>query len=63
MLCGAQMEERTRVYLERIIEDVLINIGKFIILANFNVLDYDTDDKVIIILGRLFFAMKEGIIG
>ena len=39
-----------------IIEDVLIQVGKFIFLVDFVVLDMEEDEKVPLILGRLFLA-------
>lgn len=35
---------------------MLIKVSKFIIPADFIVMDYDIDDRVPIILGRLFLA-------
>lgn len=38
------------------VEDVLVNIDKFIFPAVFIVLDYEEDRDVLIILGRSFLA-------
>ncbi|XP_016488555.1 uncharacterized protein LOC107808535 [Nicotiana tabacum] len=51
-----QLADRSLVIPERIIEDVLVQVGKFILLADFIVLDYEADEKVHIIMGRPFLA-------
>lgn len=51
-----QIEDKTRVLPKIIIEDVLINFGKFIIPANIIVLNYDADKKLPIILGHPFLS-------
>lgn len=38
--------------------NVHIKVCNFIIQANFNVLDYDVDDRVPIILGHSFLEMR-----
>lgn len=53
-----QMVDRTQVRPNGIIEDMIINIGRFIIPIDFVVLEYDIDARVVIILGRLFSATK-----
>ncbi|XP_009612546.1 uncharacterized protein [Nicotiana tomentosiformis] len=51
-----QLADRSLVMPEGIIEDVLVRMGKFILPADFIVLDYEADEKVPIILGRSFLA-------
>ncbi|XP_016485221.1 uncharacterized protein LOC107805662 [Nicotiana tabacum] len=46
-----QLVDRSYVYLEGVIEDVLLQIGKFIFPADFIILDYVADELVPIILG------------
>nr|XP_009617123.1 uncharacterized protein LOC104109506 [Nicotiana tomentosiformis] len=46
-----QLADRSLVMPERIIEDVLVRVGKFILPADFIVLDYEADEKVPIIFG------------
>ncbi|XP_009762689.1 uncharacterized protein [Nicotiana sylvestris] len=51
-----QLADRSLVMLEGIIEDVLVRVGKFILPANFIVLNYEADEEVPIILGGAFLA-------
>ncbi|XP_070023128.1 uncharacterized protein [Nicotiana sylvestris] len=51
-----QLADRSLVMPEGIIEDVLVRVGKFILPADFIVLDYEADEEVPIILGRPFLA-------
>ncbi|XP_070036701.1 uncharacterized protein [Nicotiana tomentosiformis] len=46
-----QLADRSIDYLEGVIEDVLLQIGKFIFPADFIILDYEADEQVPIILG------------
>ncbi|XP_075076522.1 uncharacterized protein LOC107774273 [Nicotiana tabacum] len=57
-----QLADRSLVMLEEIIEDVLVRVGKFILPADFIVLDYEADEEVPIILGRPFLATGGAII-
>lgn len=41
-----QIEDKTRAVPNRIIENVLIKVGKFIISSGFIVLEYNADEKV-----------------
>nr|XP_009624320.1 uncharacterized protein LOC104115401 [Nicotiana tomentosiformis] len=52
-----QLADRSLVRQEGIIEDVLVRVGKFILPADFIVLDYEADEEVSIILGRPFLAI------
>nr|XP_016487552.1 PREDICTED: uncharacterized protein LOC107807642 [Nicotiana tabacum] len=62
--CSArvQLANRSLVMLEGIIEGVLVRVEKFILPADFIVLDYEADDEVPIILGRPFLATGGAII-
>ncbi|XP_024022975.1 uncharacterized protein LOC112092050 [Morus notabilis] len=51
-----QFADRSFVYPEGKIEDVLVRVDKFIFLVDFIVLDYEPDKEVPIILGRPFLA-------
>ncbi|XP_070020205.1 uncharacterized protein [Nicotiana sylvestris] len=53
---------RSLVMLEGIIEDVLVQVGKFILPVDFIILDYEADEEVPIILGRPFLATGGAII-
>ncbi|XP_070005356.1 uncharacterized protein [Nicotiana sylvestris] len=57
-----QLADRSLVMLEEIIEDVLVRVGKFILPADFIVIDYEADEEVPIILGRPFLATGGAII-
>uniref|UniRef100_A0A1S3YY73 Uncharacterized protein n=1 Tax=Nicotiana tabacum TaxID=4097 RepID=A0A1S3YY73_TOBAC len=46
-----QLADRSIAQLEGVIEDVLMQIGKFIFPADFIILDYEVDELVPIILG------------
>nr|XP_016461920.1 PREDICTED: uncharacterized protein LOC107785194 [Nicotiana tabacum] len=46
-----QLTDRSIAYPKGVIEDVLLQIGKFIFPANFIILDYEADEQVSIILG------------
>ncbi|XP_019231306.1 PREDICTED: uncharacterized protein LOC109212145 [Nicotiana attenuata] len=50
------LADRSLVMPEGIIEDVLVRMGKFVLPADFIVLDYEADEEVPIILGRPFLA-------
>ena len=54
-----QLTDRSHIYLEGKIEDVLVKIDKVIFLVDFIVLDFETDEEVPIILGRPFFSYRE----
>nr|XP_016436677.1 PREDICTED: uncharacterized protein LOC107762798 [Nicotiana tabacum] len=57
-----QLADRSYVYPEGVIEDVLLQIGKFIFLADFIILDYVADELVPIILGWPLLATGDAII-
>ncbi|XP_075098867.1 uncharacterized protein LOC142175774 [Nicotiana tabacum] len=57
-----QLADRSYVYPEGVIEDVLLQIGKFIFPADFIILDYEADELVPIILGRPLLATGDAII-
>nr|XP_009786021.1 PREDICTED: uncharacterized protein LOC104234189 [Nicotiana sylvestris] len=56
------LADRSIAHPERVIEDVLLQIGKFIFPADFIILDYEADELVPIILGRPFLATGDAII-
>ena len=45
-----------------IVEDVLIKVNKFIFPMDFVVLDMEEDEKVPLILGRIFLATSQDLI-
>ncbi|XP_075112217.1 uncharacterized protein LOC142182138 [Nicotiana tabacum] len=57
-----QLADRSLVMPEEIIEDVLVQVEKFILPADFIVLNYEADEEVPIILGRPFLATGGAII-
>ncbi|XP_070046277.1 uncharacterized protein [Nicotiana tomentosiformis] len=57
-----QMEDRTMKRPLGIIDDVLVRVDKFILLAYFVILDCEVDYEVPIILGRSFLAMVRAIV-
>ncbi|XP_075086214.1 uncharacterized protein LOC142168936 [Nicotiana tabacum] len=57
-----QLADRSVVMPEGIIEDVLVRVGKFILPADFVVLDYEADEEVPIILGGPFLGTAGAII-
>lgn len=50
------------VYPEGVIDDVLLQIGQFILHANFIILDYEADEQIPIILGRPLLAIVDAVI-
>ncbi|XP_070039990.1 uncharacterized protein [Nicotiana tomentosiformis] len=56
-----QMADRIMKRTLGVIEDVLVRVDKFILSANFVILDYEVDYKVPIILGRPFLAMRKAL--
>ncbi|XP_019244578.1 PREDICTED: uncharacterized protein LOC109224454 [Nicotiana attenuata] len=57
-----QLADRSYVYPGGVIEDVLLQIGKFIFPADFIILDYVADELAPIILGRPLLATGDAII-
>ncbi|XP_062080977.1 uncharacterized protein LOC133785777 [Humulus lupulus] len=51
-----QLADQSMTHPEGKIEDVLVEVNKFILPANFNILDYEANRDVPIILGRPFLA-------
>ena len=51
-----QLANRSITYLRGIVEDVLDKVDKLIFPADFIILDFEEDKKILIILGRPFFA-------
>ncbi|XP_052291748.1 uncharacterized protein LOC127900621 [Citrus sinensis] len=57
-----QLADRSHVYPEGKIEDVLVNVDKFIFPVDFIVLEFEADKEVPIILGRPFLATEKTLI-
>ena len=57
-----QLTDRSHAYPEGKIEDVLVNVDKFIFPVDFIVLDFKTDKEVPIILDRHFLATGKTLI-
>ena len=58
-IISLQLADRSYQHPQGIIENVLVKVGKFIFPAYFVILDMAEDDKVPIILGRPFLAMRK----
>lgn len=50
------MADRSITYPHRVIEDLLVKVGKFVFLVDFEVLDMHEDEELPIILGRHFLS-------
>ncbi|XP_070019350.1 uncharacterized protein [Nicotiana sylvestris] len=57
-----QLADRKIAHPEGVIEDVLLQIGKFIFPVDFIILDYEADELVLIILGRPLLSTADAII-
>ena len=57
-----QLANRSHAYLEGKIEDVLVNVDKFIFPVDFLVLDFEADKKVSVILERPFLTTGKTLI-
>nr|XP_016437000.1 PREDICTED: uncharacterized protein LOC107763087 [Nicotiana tabacum] len=57
-----QLADRSIAYPEGVMEDVLLQIRKFIFPVDFIILDYEADEQVPIILGRPLLATGDAII-
>ncbi|XP_016446863.2 uncharacterized protein LOC107771915 [Nicotiana tabacum] len=57
-----QLVYRSLDHPEGVIEDMLVQVGSFIFLADFIILDYEPDQEVPFILGRSFLATGRAII-
>ena len=57
-----QMANKTLAQLERILEDVLIKVGKFIFPMDFVVIDIEEDKQVPLLLGMPFLATEANLI-
>ena len=51
-----QLADRSYQHPRGILENVLVKVGKFVLPADFIILDMEEDDSVPIILGRPFLA-------
>nr|XP_009789488.1 PREDICTED: uncharacterized protein LOC104237104 [Nicotiana sylvestris] len=54
-----QLADRTVKRPTGILDDVLVQVGKFVFPANFVILDYQVDEEIPIILGRPYLATGE----
>lgn len=54
-----QLMDKSTVIPNGIVEDILVQVEKFLVLANFIILDIEEDKKVPLILGRPFLAMAD----
>ena len=57
-----QMEDRTLVHPEGILEDVLIKVGKFVFPVDFVVINMEEDKQVPLLLGRPFLETGAALI-
>ena len=57
-----QMADRSLAEPERVLEDVLIKVGKFIFPVDFVVIDIEEDKQVPLLLGRPFMATRAALI-
>lgn len=57
-----QFAKRFLTYPRGIVEDILVKVGKFILIVGFVVLDMEKDEKVPSILGRPFLATGDAVI-
>ncbi|XP_070013249.1 uncharacterized protein [Nicotiana sylvestris] len=57
-----QLADRTVKRPTRILDNVLVQVGKFVFPADFVILDYQVDDEIPIILGRPFLATGRALI-
>ncbi|XP_075076459.1 uncharacterized protein LOC142163104 [Nicotiana tabacum] len=58
-----QLVDRTVKRPSRILDDVLVQVGKFVFPADFVILDCQVDKEIPIILGRPFLTTKRALIG
>lgn len=57
-----QLADRSLAHPLGIVEDVLVKVGKFILPADFIILDMEEDERIAIILGRPFLATGRALI-
>ncbi|XP_070004674.1 uncharacterized protein [Nicotiana sylvestris] len=57
-----QLADRTIKRPTGILDDVLVQVGKFVFPANFVILDFQVDEEIPIILGRAFLATARALI-
>ncbi|XP_070031761.1 uncharacterized protein [Nicotiana tomentosiformis] len=57
-----QLDDRTVKRRLGILDDVLVQVGKFVFPADFVILDYQVDEEIPIILGRSFLAIGRALI-
>lgn len=57
-----QLVVKSICYPQRKIEDVLVKVDKFVLPADFIIMDFNTDEETLILLGRPFLATGETLI-
>ena len=57
-----QMEDRSMVKPEGVLEDVLVTVGKFVFPVDFIILDMEADSQIPLLLGRPFLATGAALI-
>lgn len=57
-----QMADRSLMHPYGVVEDVLVKVGKFILPADFIILDMEEEEKIPIIMGRPFLATCRALI-
>ena len=57
-----QMADRSMVKPERVLEDVLVTVGKFVFPVDFIILDMEEDSQIPLLLGRPFLATGAALI-
>ena len=57
-----QMADRSLTHPYGVVEDVLVKVGKFILPADFIILDMEEDERIPIIIGRPFLATHRALI-
>ncbi|GJZ59423.1 reverse transcriptase domain-containing protein [Tanacetum coccineum] len=59
---SVRLADRSLQYPVRIVENILVEVGKFTFLADFVILEMEEDSKVSLILGRPFLHMVDAVI-
>ncbi|GJS90599.1 reverse transcriptase domain-containing protein [Tanacetum coccineum] len=59
---NVRLADRSFQYLVGIVENILVEVGKFTFLANFVILEMEEDSKVPLILGRPFLHTADAVI-
>ncbi|XP_009613745.1 uncharacterized protein [Nicotiana tomentosiformis] len=62
ILVSLQLADRTTILPEGIIEDILVQVDKFVFSVDFNVVDMEVNKEVLLILGRPFLCTARAIL-